>query len=174
MMEVQYFRGPRELYNINAHGAGIYFATDTKEILHNGLSFIGELPADLQAAVDRIKATEEALVILNGTGEGSVQKQINDAIDTFATQLSDNGVVDTFKELVNYAAENAGDLGNLILRVDNLEVNDAKQDGLILELQTELETFKGEVEMKLTENSVKLEEKMDEKITDAFSWEDVQ
>lgn len=174
MMEVQYFRGPRGLYNINAHGAGIYFATDTKEILHNGLSFIGELPADLQAVVDRIKATEDALVILNGTGEGSVKQQVNDAIDDFANKISENGIVDTFKELVDYAAENAGDLGNLILRVDNLEVNDTKQDELILELQTELEAFKGEVEMKLTENSVELEEKMDEKITNAFSWEVVQ
>ena len=115
---MQFFRGPRELYNVKAHGAGIYFATDTKEIIQNGLSFLGELPSDLAEAIARIEANEGAIEVLNGVGEGSVSKQINDAIDSFANKLTDDGTVNTFKELVEYAAENAGDLGALILRVD--------------------------------------------------------
>lgn len=62
---IKFFRGPRELYNVNAHGAGIYFATDTKEIIQNGLSFLGDLPSDLAEAVARIKANEEALTFFN-------------------------------------------------------------------------------------------------------------
>ena len=174
MMEVQYFRGLRELYNVKAHGNGIYFATDTKEILHNGLSFVGDIPADLAAAIARIEANEGAIEVLNGTGEGSVQKQINDAIDEFANQISDNGVVDTFKELVNYAAENAGDLGNLILRVDNIEAKDADQDLLIAEVQEDLAAFKGEVSMKFESNNAVIKESIDNKITNALSWENVQ
>lgn len=74
MMEVRYFRGPRSLYSVKAHGNGIYFATDTKEIIQNGISFLGELPADLAAAVARIEANESAIEVLNGAGEGSVSK----------------------------------------------------------------------------------------------------
>ena len=170
---MQFFRGPRELYNVKAHGAGIYFATDTKEIIQNGLSFLGELPADLAAAIARIEANEQAIEVLNGVGEGSVQKQINDAIDSFANAMSENGVVDTFKELVEYAAENAGDLGNLILRVDNVEAKDAAQDLLIESIQADLLVLKNETEMKMESNNVVLEEKMDTKINNAFSWEDV-
>lgn len=39
-----FFRGLKEKYNLTAHGSGIYFATDTKEIIQNGIPFTGELP----------------------------------------------------------------------------------------------------------------------------------
>lgn len=171
---IKFYRGPKKSYNVIDHGEGIYFATDTKEIIHNGLSFLGNIPSELQEIIDKVNANENALEILNGTGEGSVQKQVNDAIDNFANQLTDDGIVNTFKELVDYAATNAGDLGSLILRVNDAEVKNEEQDELILNLQTDLNVFKGEVEMKLTDNSVELEEKMDDKITTALSWENVQ
>ena len=31
-----FFRGLKEKYNLSSHGGGIYFATDTKEIIQNG------------------------------------------------------------------------------------------------------------------------------------------
>ena len=170
---MQYFRGLRALYNIKAHGNGIYFATDTKEIIQNGLSFVGELPSDLAEAVARIEASERAIEVLNGTGEGSIQKQVNDAIDDFANKLTDDGTVNTFKELVQYAAENSGDLGNLILRVDNIESKNKDQDVLIGEVQNNLSTFKTEVEDKFDTTVQTLNIQMDEKITEAFSWENV-
>ena len=39
-----FFRGLKEKYNLSNHGGGIYFATDTKEIIQNGIAFTGELP----------------------------------------------------------------------------------------------------------------------------------
>lgn len=108
MMEVQYFRGLRELYNIKAHGEGIYFAIDTKEIIHKGLSFSGQIPPELANAVAQAEANRVAIEILNGAGEGSVDKKIADAINEFATQISDNGTIDTFKELLEFAAVNGG------------------------------------------------------------------
>lgn len=170
---MQFFRGPRELYNVKAHGAGIYFATDTKEIIQNGISFLGQLPSDLEAAIARIEANENALVILNGDGEGSISKQINDAIDGFANTISENGIVDTFKELVEYAAENAGDLGNLVLRVNNIEAKDSEQDSAISKLQEDLLILTNDVDMKLIAQGAELEESIDTKINNAFSWENV-
>lgn len=39
-----FFRGLKEKYNLSSHGGGIYFATDTKEIIQNGIVYTGELP----------------------------------------------------------------------------------------------------------------------------------
>lgn len=52
----------------------------------------------------RIKANEDAIGVLNGTGEGSVTKAVNDAINDFATKATENGTIDTFKELVDWVA----------------------------------------------------------------------
>ena len=41
---------------------------------------------------------------MNGTGEGSVTKAVNDAINDFATKATENGTIDTFKELVDWVA----------------------------------------------------------------------
>ena len=52
----------------------------------------------------RIKTNEDAIGVLKGTGEGSVTKAVNDAIDAFATKATENGTIDTFKELVDWVA----------------------------------------------------------------------
>lgn len=52
----------------------------------------------------RIKANEDAIGVLNGAGEGSVTKAVNDAINDFATKATENGTIDTFKELVDWVA----------------------------------------------------------------------
>lgn len=170
---MQFFRGLREHYNVKAHGAGIYFATDTKEIIQNDLSFLGELPADLAAAIARIEANEGAIEVLNGTGEGSVSKQISDAIDSFANAMSEDGVVNTFKELVEYAANNTSDLGDLIVRADNVEAKNNEQDLLISALQSDLLILKDSIDMKFETTISELEASTDNKITNAFSWENV-
>lgn len=53
----------------------------------------------------RIKANEDAIGILNGTGEGSVDKAVKDAIDDFASKVTDDGTINTFKELVDWVAK---------------------------------------------------------------------
>jgi ABC-type transporter Mla subunit MlaD len=135
---------------------------------------LGELPADLAAVIARIEINEDAIKTLNGIGEGSVQKQINDAIDSFANKLTDDGTVNTFKELVEYAAENASDLGELILRVNSVEIKNNEQDELIDSVQKNIEAFKGEVSMKFESNNAEIQQSIDNKITNAFTWENVQ
>ena len=53
----------------------------------------------------RIKANEDAIGVLNGTGEGSVDKAVKDAIDDFANKVTDDGTINTFKELVDWVAK---------------------------------------------------------------------
>lgn len=55
-----------------------------------------------------IKANADAIATLNGNTsvDGSVDKKINDAINDFSTKITDDDTVNTFKELVDYAAAN--------------------------------------------------------------------
>lgn len=53
-----------------------------------------------------IKDNKDAIDVLKGgdTIEGSVAKSVKDAINDFSTKISEDGTVNTFKELVDYAA----------------------------------------------------------------------
>jgi hypothetical protein len=87
--------------------------------------------------------------------------------------MSEDGVVNTFKELVEYAANNTSDLGDLIVRADNVEAKNNEQDLLISALQSDLVILKDSIDMKFETTISELEASTDNKITNAFSWEDV-
>lgn len=87
--------------------------------------------------------------------------------------MSEDGVVNTFKELVEYAANNSSDLGNLIVRVNNIETKDTDQDLAISKLQEDLVVLKDSVDMKFETTVAELEASTDNKINNAFSWENV-
>lgn len=131
LLIVQHYRGLKEHYNKVSHGQGIYFATDTKEIILNGESYSGEGSESFSALQTQVQENTDALVVLNGTGEGSVIKLVNDAINEFATKISDDGTVNTFKELVDYAAGHGTDFGNLIVEVNAIKEKDTEQDNRI-------------------------------------------
>lgn len=92
-------------------------------ILYNTL-LQNKMKADIDASQyddadikHRISSAESAITTLNGEGLGSVKKQIDDAFNDFATKISDDNVVNTYKELIDYcsthsaeAAEMAGDI----------------------------------------------------------------
>ena len=128
LLIVQHYRGLKEHYNKVSHGQGIYFATDTKEIILNGESYSGEGSESFAALQTQVQENTEALVVLNGTGEGSVFKLVNDAINEFATKISDDGTVNTFKELVEYASTHGSEFGELLVEVNAIKEKDAQQD----------------------------------------------
>lgn len=85
-----------------------------------------------------------AIETLNGSGDGSVDKKISDAINTFATQISDDDVVNSFKELVDWVATHgseastmAGQIANHGTAITALE----KKTGTLPEGQTDLITY---------------------------------
>lgn len=63
----------------------------------------------------QVKKNADAISVLNGTSavDGSVDKKVADAINEFSTKISDNGTVDTFKELINYAATHKNEYSTL-------------------------------------------------------------
>lgn len=60
---------------------------------------------DDTALAARVTKNEQDLATLNGEGEGSVKKTVDDALNKFATDVSNDEVVNTFKELVDYVAD---------------------------------------------------------------------
>lgn len=131
LLIVQHYRGLKEHYNKASHGQGIYFATDTKEIILNGESYSGEGSESFSALQTQVQENTDALLVLNGTGEGSVVKLVDNAINEFATKMSDDGTVNTFKELIDYAATHGSEFGDLIVEVNAIKEKDAEQDARI-------------------------------------------
>lgn len=74
------------------------------------------------------KAKQSDLDTLTGTGEGSISKMIDDAFNDFATKVTDDGVVNSYKELIDWAAEHgaeaaemAGGISANTAAIDNLK-----------------------------------------------------
>lgn len=80
-----------------------------------------QMIADAQAAATyddtelagRVTKNEQDIATLNGEGEGSIKKSVDDAINAFATNISNDEVVNTFKELVDYAAEHSSEAAEM-------------------------------------------------------------
>lgn len=98
--------------------------------------------AQLQDGIKQVsdKATENTKAIekLNGEGEGSVKQSINDAFNEFATNVTNNDVIDTYIELINYAAEHGPEFANLVGVVDGIDKH-------VGEVETDLSEYKEEV-----------------------------
>ena len=96
MQLIQYYRGLKENYNIGSHGQGIYFATDTKEILHNGVSFTG-LP--INTRVEDVELIEDGskinIIFSDGTnkeieiGSGKYESAIEDKTIAMTSSYGD-------------------------------------------------------------------------------------
>lgn len=143
-MIVQHFRGLKEHYNVVSHGQGIYFATDTKEIILNGEPYSGEGSDAFISLLSQVEGNTEALNVLNGTGEGSVSKSINDAFNEFATNVSNDNVVNTFKELVDYAAQHSAEIVELVGEIDAVKQHNTEQDNRIEALEVLVGSTEGE------------------------------
>lgn len=89
---------------------------------------ITESQYDDTALSGRVSTVEGVINTLNGTGAGSVKKQIDDAFNEFATNVTDDDVVNTYKELIDYcathsaeAAEMAGEISKNAEAIKTLE-----------------------------------------------------
>lgn len=71
-----------------------------------------ELAAALKATIDA-KAKQADLDVLTGDGEGSISKMIDAAFNDFATKVSDDSVVNTYKELIDWAAEHGAEAAEM-------------------------------------------------------------
>ena len=71
----------------------------------------------------KVTANTNAIATLNGdsTVEGSVDKKVADAINEFATQISDDGTINTYKEILNYISTHGGEANDMMAAIEALE-----------------------------------------------------
>ena len=58
---------------------------------------------------------------MNGTGEGSVDAKINAKINEFATNVTDDGVVNSYQELITYVANHGGEAATMAADIAALQ-----------------------------------------------------
>ena len=73
--------------------------------------------AEVTGLTDKISEIDGKFDTLNGTGEGSIQKKVDTAINDFATKISDDGTVNTFKELVDYVADHGSEAATMAANI---------------------------------------------------------
>ena len=89
--------------------------------IYGAKKYAEEKAAAVNTALEpRVKANEDAIAVLNGNDAttGSVDKKIKDAINDFATKVSNDQTVNTFKELIDYAAEHGSEFSELVGEVE--------------------------------------------------------
>lgn len=77
--------------------------------------------ADKDELAADIKANTDAVAVLNGEAEGSVKKTVDDALNKFATDVTNDEVVNSYKELIDWAAEHGGEAAEMAGAIDALE-----------------------------------------------------
>ena len=82
-------------------------------VVGNDITISTEQYDDTELA-GKVASNTAAINTLNGTGDGSVKKAIDDEFNAFAAKVSDDGVVNTYKELVDYAATHSAEFTELV------------------------------------------------------------
>lgn len=108
-----------------------YVNLKAQEVLDSATGGSSESAASVKLQLDNYKAENDpkvtantnAIAVLNGdsTTEGSVDKKVADAINEFATQISDDGTINTYKEILNYISEHGGEANDMMAAIDALE-----------------------------------------------------
>lgn len=79
------------------------------------------LAAEITGHATQLTTLGGKIDTLNGTGAGSVKKAIDDAFNDFSTKVSDDGVVNSYKELIDWAATHGSDAAALTASIGKLE-----------------------------------------------------
>ena len=77
-----------------------------------------DLNSALQTAISNNTA---AIETLNGIGVGSVKKAIDDAFNDFSTKVTDDAVVNSYKELIDWVAEHGAEATEMAASIQAVE-----------------------------------------------------
>lgn len=99
--------------NLKANAADVYTKGEAETMAQGKVNAL---------ANNAVKANTDAIAVLNGndSADGSVAKQIKDAINTFATNVSNDNTINTLKELIDYVAgvDGSKDLASAIAQIE--------------------------------------------------------
>ena len=112
-----------------------------------------------------IEGVQNQINTLNGEANvpGSVKNTVDAAINKFATDMTDNGTIDTFKELVDYAATHGTEFSELVAEVSAITADYKAEDAKIREEFAAADTA---LEAKLRKEYQDADKVLDGKIAD--------
>lgn len=104
-------------------------STETVEGLQTAVADLSSDVADLKAIVGSAEEGSGTLLSriegleyqVDGTGNGTVDAKIDAKINEFANQISDDGTVNTLKELINYVANHGGEIDTIVSDLSTLQ-----------------------------------------------------
>lgn len=115
---------------------------EKSKLLSTVLTELGEEDVRLN---NLIVAAQGQINTLVGTGDGSVSKQVTDAINDFADKMTADGTVNTFKELVDYVAAHGSEFSALVGRVTTAEGDIDTLEGKVSALEGDNTTNKDNI-----------------------------
>lgn len=84
---------------------------------------VGTTKEGAATILDRVEAVEGAVDVLNGDSnvEGSVKQIVDEAINKFATDVGNDEVIDSYKELIDYVADHGSEAAAMARDITNLK-----------------------------------------------------
>lgn len=105
--------GTISVNNVDVAITGLMALAYKAEVSYDELSAALKAVIDAKAEATDVTALQNAVNTLNGTGEGSVKKTVDDAINEFATNVSDDAVINSYKELIDWVAEHGSEAAEM-------------------------------------------------------------
>ena len=131
--QIVYVRSEDRYYSIKSLKSKVYGGLEVHDAMVD--TYEPLVKVDTAKLELRVEENAQMLQMLTGAGEGSVLQMVDEAINRFATELSDDGTVNTFKELVDYAASHQSDIAALVVKVDTEVQRNDRQDERIASLE---------------------------------------
>lgn len=103
-----------------------------------------QIQDDIQKVSDKATQNAHAIEILNGESDGSIKQSIDNAFNEFAANVTNDDVVNTYKELIDYAAAHGPEFATLVGEVDTIKTD-------VGEIEANLSNYQTEVSEQFTE-----------------------
>ena len=87
--------------------------------------------AEKERAMAAEKVNSDAIAVLNGTGEGSVTTTVDDAINKFATDVTNDDVVNSYKELIDWVATHGSEAAEMAAAIEANEASISDLEKLV-------------------------------------------
>lgn len=91
---------------------------------------VGEV-AEGKTLAGLVADNTQAIATLNGEGEGSVKKTVDDAINKFATDVTDDAVVNSYKELIDWVAEHGSEAAEMAEAIQTNKTDIVELEALV-------------------------------------------
>ena len=110
---IEFFRGPKKSYDVREHGEGVYFATDTKEVMMNNEVYTGPKREECKQEWLDVVATIDEAFAKGGMVTLSEDMEISQALEvkpgvSAVLDLSGHSITNTNPEVTNTILVSSG------------------------------------------------------------------